>query len=107
MRKTGLNRKTTVPKSVSQHVEELYKKSPEFRKAYDEEIIMLKIAYKIAQLRKQRHITQSELAKRTGTSQQTISRLEDSRNTQVTLHTLARLAKALHARLSIDLIPQE
>ena len=107
MRKTYINRKTTVPKSVSQHIEELYKKSLEFRKAYDDEIIMLNMAYKIAQLRKQRHITQAELAKRAGTSQQTISRLEDLQNTQITLHTLVRLAKALHARLNIDLIPQE
>ena len=74
--------------------------------SYDEEITMLKIAYKIIQLRKERHITQSELARRIGTTQQTISRLEDSMNTHLTIHTLIRLAKALHARLNIDLIPQ-
>ena len=106
MEKLDRNRKITTPESVGQHIEEEYRKSPEFRKAYDEEVIMLKIAYKISQLRKERHITQSELAKRAGTTQQNVSRLEDSRNTHVTLHTLTRLAKALHARLNIDLIPQ-
>lgn len=99
-------KKVIIPESVSQHIEKEYKKSPEFRKAYDEEILMLKISYKISQLRKQRHITQLALARMIGTTQQTVSRLEDSKNTQVTLHTLVRLAKALHARLSIDLVPQ-
>ena len=103
MRKTA--KKPIILKSVSQHIEELYKKSPEFRKAYDEEVMMLKIAYKIAQLRKERHITQHELARRVGTTQQTVSRLEDSNNTQITILTLARLAIALHVKLNIELIP--
>ena len=106
MKKRDEDKKIITPEAVSQHAEELYKKSREFRKAYDEEITMLKIAYKIIQLRKERHITQSELARRIGTTQQTISRLEDSMNTHLTIHTLIRLAKALHARLNIDLIPQ-
>ena len=106
MRKSEKKKKVIIPESVSQHIEELYKKSPEFRKAYDEEVMMLKIAYKIAQLRKERHITQFELARRIGTTQQTVSRLEDSTNTRITVSTLTRLASALHAKLNIDLIPQ-
>ena len=106
MRKTYQKNKIVTPESVSQHIEDQYKKSLGFRKAYDEEVLMLKIAYKIAQLRKERHVTQRGLAKMIGTTQQTISRLEDSENTQVTLHTLTKLARALKARLSIDLVPQ-
>ena len=106
MRRKSGRKDAIVPESVGQHIEELYRKSPEFRKAYEEEVAMLKIAYKIAQLRKLRHLTQGQLAKRAGTTQQNISRLEDSSNTKLTVHTLARLAKALNARLSIDLIPQ-
>ena len=106
MKRSTDKRHIIKPESVSQHIEEEYKKSREFRKAYDEEVLMLKIAYKIAQLRKQRHITQRGLAKMVGTTQQNISRLEDSDNTRVSLHTLARLAVALKARLSVDLIPQ-
>ena len=107
MKKTVRRSKAITPESVGQHIEEQYRKSRDFRKAYDEEILMLKIAYKIAQLRKQRHVTQGELAKMVGTTQQTISRLEDSDNTKLTLHTLARVAMALKARLNIDLVPQE
>ena len=94
------------PVSVGKHVEEEYRKSKDFRKAYEEEVLMLNVAYKIAQLRKQRHMTQRDLARMTGTTQQTISRLEDSSNAQITLHTLTRVARALKARLSVEIIPQ-
>lgn len=106
MKKNEKKKKIIILESVSQHIEELYKKSPEFRKAYDEEVMMLNIAHKIANLRKERHVTQSELARLTGTTQQTVSRLEDSKNTRITIHTLARLAGALHAKINIELIPQ-
>ena len=99
-------RKVTIPESIGKHIEEEYKRDKEFRKAYDEEILKLKIAYKITQLRKERHLTQGELAEKAGTTQQNISRLEDLKNTQITLHTLTRLATALKARLTVDLIPQ-
>ena len=102
-----MNKKVIVPETIGQHIEEEYKRSPAFRRSYDEEVLLLKIAYKIAQLRKQRHITQGELARRMGTTQQTVSRLEDSKNTRVSVHTLTRLARALNARISIDIVPQE
>ncbi len=65
-----------MPETIGKHIEEEYKTSQTFRKSYDEEVLLLKIAYKIAQLRKQRHITQGELARRMGTTQQTVSRLD-------------------------------
>ncbi len=104
--KKRIKRKTIVPESISQHIEEEYRKSKEFRKAYDEEVLRLKVAYKIAQLRKSRHLTQRELADRVGTTQQNISRLEDLENTQINLHTLTKLAIALKAKIVIDLVPQ-
>lgn len=98
--------RVTRPESIDQHIEDEYRNSKEFRKAYDEEVVKLKIAYRIAQLRKARHLTQGELAKKADTTQQNISRLEDLKNTQITLHTLTKLAIALKARLTVDLIPQ-
>ena len=56
-------KKIIVPKTVSQHIEEEFRKNPEFRKAYDEEVARLQIGYKIAQLRQMRHLSQAELAK--------------------------------------------
>ena len=99
-------REKIIPESIDQHIDEEYRKSKDFRKVYDEEISRLKLAYKIAQLRRLRHLTQKGLAERVGTTQQNISRLEDFGNTQVNLHTLVRLAGALKASLSIDFVPQ-
>ena len=99
-------KKIVIPESVSQHIEEEFKKSSDFRKAYINEITRLNIAYKIMILRKARHLTQAQLAKRVRTKQQTISRLEDPRNEKITVATLNKIALALKAKLSIDFIPQ-
>ncbi len=100
-----MKNKMIVAKTIQQHIEEEIKKSPEFKKAYDEEVTRLQIGWKIAQLRQMRHLSQAELAKKVKTSQQTISRLEDLKDARINLNTLAKLAVALKARLSIDLIP--
>ncbi len=100
-------RKIIVAKTVSQHIEEESRKSPEFKKAYDEEMARLQIGYKIARLRQMRRLSQAELAKKVHTTQQTISRLEDITNARVNVRTLAKIAGALRARLSIDFIPRE
>ena len=102
-----MRRKIIVPKTVSRHIEEEFRRDPEFRKAYDEEVVRLQIGYKIARLRQMRHLSQAELARKVNTSQQVISRLEDLRNARINVKTLARLAAALRARLNIDFIPSE
>ena len=38
-------KKIVVPKTVSQHIEEEFRKNPEFRKAYDEEVARLQIGH--------------------------------------------------------------
>lgn len=103
----GKRGKVIVPETIGQHIEEEFQKSSEFRKAYADEVAKLNISHKIMMLRKQRHLSQVQLAKRMNTSQQTVSRLENPRNERVTLTTLSRVAAALKARLNIDFIPQE
>ena len=105
--KRGRKKKIIIPESVAQHVEEEFKKNLEFRKAYSEEVTRLRIAYKVVLLRKERHLSQAELARRMGTTQQTISRLEDPQNKEITVATLSKVALALRARLSVDFIPQK
>ena len=102
-----MKQKVTVAKSFSQYIEDESKKSPEFKKAYEEELTRLQIGFKIARLRQMRHLSQAELAKRVKTTQQTISRLEDLKNARININTLARVAVALKARLTIDFIPTE
>ncbi len=100
-----MKNKIIVAKTFDQHLKEEFKKDPEFKRGYEEELTKLQVGFKIAQLRQMRHLSQSELAKKVKTTQQTISRLEDLNNTRININTLMRLAVALKARLSIDLIP--
>ena len=100
--KRGRRKKVIVPESVSQHIEEESKNNSDFRKSYRDEITRLNLAYKIAQLRKKKHFTQAQLARRVKTTQQTISRLEDFKNVEITISTLSKIALALNARLNIE-----
>jgi len=101
--KRGRKKKVIVPESLSQHIEDEFKKDKEFRQAYINEITRLKIAYKIMKLRKLKRLSQAGLAKRMKSTQQTISRLEDPKNTELTIATLSKVAVALGVKLSVEL----
>ncbi len=75
----------------------------EFRKAFEEEEIYASMAITIARLREQSGLSQNELARMVGTTQQTISRLEDPRNTSITVNTLGKIASALGKQLRIKI----
>ena len=105
--KRGRKRKMIVPESISQHIEEEFKRDREFRKHYDEEAARLQIGFRIEKLRKLRKLTQAQLAKMIHTTQQTISRLEDKKDARVNITTLSRIAGALRARLEIKFIPEK
>jgi len=70
------------------------------RKAYEEGLEDLRIAVRLAELREQRGMTQTELAAKIHTSPAVISRLERGRN--VEFKTLKRVATALGARLAVE-----
>ncbi|MDD4201967.1 MAG: helix-turn-helix transcriptional regulator [Candidatus Omnitrophica bacterium] len=99
--------KVNIPETISSHIDSEFKKSKEFRKAYIEQIERLELAMKIVKLRKRRNLTQAQLAKKVNTTQQTISRLEDASNTEISVSTLSKIALALDAKLSIDLSPKK
>lgn len=61
------------------------------------------IAYELKQEMKKNKVTQTEMAKRLGTSRTSIKRLLDPKNFSITLLTLHRLAQALGKRLDITL----
>ncbi len=62
----------------------------------------LRLAVKIAQLWKQRGLTQAQLAAKLDTSTQVISRLENRGHR--TISTLKKVAEALHAVVQIDIV---
>ena len=79
-------------------------KDPEFKKAFSREEIFASLAIQIARLRQGRGLSQKNLAKRLHTTQQTVSRLEDTNNKSLSLNTLIKLAEVLHKKIKIELV---
>ena len=79
-------------------------KDPEFKRHYENERQALKLAIKIAALREQKGLSQQELAKRMGTSQQAISRIESGEYEGFTLKTLEKIAEATGMKVKIDFV---
>ena len=74
-------------------------------KSFHEGLEELRLSAKIAKLREERGLTQTQLAARMKTSTPVISRLENDGKS--TVGTLRKVAEALNAELVIDLIPKE
>ncbi len=88
-----------------QVMEELLQ-DPEFARAYRELEPEFQIIRQVIALRNQQDMTQAELAKRVGTKQSSIARME-SKGQIANLHLLQRVADALDARLEVRLIPRK
>jgi len=80
-------------------------KEPKYRKAYEaleEEFIL---ASAVMDVRNRAGLTQEELARRMGTTQPVVARLESGRSRQ-SMRTLERLADATGSRLLISFAPR-
>lgn len=75
-----------------------------FRKGYEEEGVYAGLAIQIARLRFQKKMSQKRLARLLRTSQQTVSRLEDPRNTSYSLRTLVKVAHALGKEVRVKFV---
>ena len=78
-------------------------KNPKFKKYYDEYGKQLEVAYQILQLRKQKKMSQAELAKRIKTTQSNIARIEAGKQ-NLTTQTLQEIAKAFNSDLKIQFV---
>lgn len=76
-------------------------KNKEYRKILAEERKLLDIAVQIADARKEKKWTQSQLAKRVGMPQSQLARIE-SGNGNATISTLYRVVNALNKRLILE-----
>ena len=78
-------------------------KDPGFKKAWDEPTgdVYVDTALGIVLARKEKKISQKELAKKVGTSQQAIARLENPNYKGRSLQTLEKIAQALGKKLEI------
>jgi DNA-binding XRE family transcriptional regulator len=77
--------------------------NPTVRQAFEEESQVLSIGLELAKLRKQRGLTQAELAEKIGTSTPQLSRTE-RRPENVNMRTLIRYAEAVGMNLDIRLV---
>ncbi|MBI5193856.1 MAG: helix-turn-helix transcriptional regulator [Nitrospirae bacterium] len=78
-------------------------KNPEFKKAWDDLEPEFELLGSMIKARERKKISQAELAKRLGTKQSAISRLERGAFSKATVETLKKIADALDSRLIIKL----
>lgn len=78
-------------------------KNPKFKKYYDEYGRQLELAYQILQLRQAKKMSQLELAKKIGTTQSNVARIESGQQ-NFTIKFLNKVAEALEANLKINFI---
>jgi DNA-binding XRE family transcriptional regulator len=78
-------------------------KNPQVKKHYDEAGKRLEIAYQVIQLRKEGGVSQSQLAKKLGTTQSNVARIEAGQQ-NFTAETLQKIAKAFRRDLRIEFV---
>jgi ribosome-binding protein aMBF1 (putative translation factor) len=81
-------------------------KDHKLQELYEEEKINYQSALAIREAREAAGLTQAQLAKKIGTTQSVISRLEDADYEGHTLKMLERIAEALKQRIVIHLEPE-
>ncbi len=86
-------------------VDELTGKSREMAGLIEKEQANLDVARKIYALRTKVKLSQAELARKVGTTQSVISRLEDADYDGHSLDMLRRIASALEKRVEIRFLP--
>ncbi len=101
---TGKKKKTTDAIAILQA--RYIKGDPEKLDALQQERDKALIAGQIYDLRTQAQLSQTELAKRVGTTQSVISRLEDADYEGHSLTMLRRIARALNCRIEVRFVPE-
>ena len=79
-------------------------KDPVFKAHYQEERQALMLAMKIAKLREKKGLSQQQMAKLMGTSQQAVSRIESGEYEGFTLKTLEKIAEATGTKVKIEFV---
>ena len=85
----------------SEIVEKRIRKSATYRKSFARTLHQIDLALLVREMREGAGLTQTELAKRAGTTQSVIARLEDAEYTGHSLATLQRIALACGVALRL------
>lgn len=78
-------------------------KDPKMKRYYDEYGKQLEISYSILQMRKKQGMSQLELAKKIGTTQSNVARIEAGEQ-NFTTETLYKIAKAFKRELKVEFV---
>lgn len=80
-----------------------YDNDEEFKLHYDKEMLINAISKMVVKLRQEAKLTQAQLAKKAGTSQPVIARLESGHDSRLpSLLLLVRIAEASNAKLMLN-----
>lgn len=103
---TSMKKKTTNLTSFADHLDSQYgKRGTALREKYEQEFEAFKLGVMLQELRKERGLTQAELAEKCGTTKTYISRIENDAS-DIRLSTLMRIIQeglGGHLKLSVDL----
>jgi ribosome-binding protein aMBF1 (putative translation factor) len=89
-------------RTIEEHIKEQMK-DPAFKKAWHDLDTEFELLESMIKAREKAGVSQTELAKRIGTKQPAIARLEGGAFRKATVETLRKIADALDARLVIKL----
>lgn len=96
-------RRTRSPRTALEILDSVWGKKPGFHDRVEEVRTVRVVGDLIREARQAQGLTQKELAKRIGSSQSAIARIEDADYTAFKLSTIQRIAAALSRRVEIRL----
>ena len=86
----------------TQIIQEGIERSPRYRQAFLRNVRQIDLAMLLREMREAAGLSQAELARRTGTTQSVIARLEDAEYTGQSLRMLERIAAACDVSLKLQ-----
>jgi ribosome-binding protein aMBF1 (putative translation factor) len=108
---TPLEEKFTMPKKTTTDALKILAhmtgKGPEMQRVFEEEVANREVVHRVFQLRQESGLPQVELARRVGTTQSVISRLEVANYEGHSLAMLNRNAAAMERRVEIRFVPRK
>ncbi|MFA5715075.1 MAG: helix-turn-helix transcriptional regulator [Candidatus Paceibacterota bacterium] len=75
-------------------------KNPVFKKEFEKEYRRIRLAYEMAQMRKKKKMSQEILARKIGTTQSVVARMESGKQ-NFSVDTLSKIADAFDCKLDI------
>ena len=90
-------------KDMNKSIDELKNEKPKLKEFFEGEDPVYELRKRILELRLEKGYSQAELAKKAGTKQAVISRIE-SGESEPRIDTVNKIAKALDKKVKIDLV---